>query len=119
MPTIAPLAIARLAAARAAACDGVVAVTPHPIGVAATYGPGGRVPGVEVVLGPPGRVTVHIRAALGIDLGTAAGAVRSVVADALDDGDPERSPWVVDVHVADVDDGAVRAGHGSLGGRLR
>lgn len=101
--SIAPLAMARLAAAAAEACDGVAAVTPGS-GVAATHGPGGRVDGVIVTPGAPGgaRVAVHIEVAPMGPLPELAAGVRAAVAAALADADPDRAPWTVDVHIVDL-----------------
>lgn len=105
MPTsIAALALARLVVRVAEACDGVAAVSPGPSGVAATHGPGGRVPGVVVHPSAPGgpNVTVHLVATLDQPLPQVAERVRAAAVTALAEADPDRAPWTVDVHVSDV-----------------
>ncbi|CAN5609804.1 MAG: hypothetical protein ACR2JF_08170 [Iamia sp.] len=110
--SVAPLALARLVARVAGACDGVEAVAPALPGVAATHGPGGRVPGVVVhPLAPGGpSVTVHVRVSLGRPLPAVADEIRRATIEALAQADPDRAPWTVDVHIADV----VLAGPASL-----
>lgn len=115
MPTVAPLAIARLVAATAVACDGVVAVTPGPFGVTATHGVGGRVPGVRVEAGQPGRVALHLSITMGRPIAALAADVRTAVAATLDRDVPDGAPWSVDVHVVDVDAPPVPSLPGRLG----
>ncbi len=102
--SLTPLALARLVAASASECDGVAAVAPGPSGVAATHGPGGRVPGV--ILRPAtaegATVTVHIVAEAVSSRPDLAAAVRTAVTSALDEAVPASAPWTVDVHVADL-----------------
>ena len=103
MPTsVAPLALARLAASTARSCAGVVSVDPGPSGVAATHGPGGRVPGVTLRI-PAGAATVHLVVGADRSLPEVAEDVRRSVAGALTEADPEPGRWTVDVHIADID----------------
>lgn len=94
--------VARAAATAARSHDDVVDLDRGLAGEFATYGLGGRVPGVRVELGPDGRTCVSLRLVVrfGRPLPDIGDEVRARVLAALADvADPE-----VRVHVADITD---------------
>lgn len=100
---VSAIAVAELVSVTAAAVDGVVAVTPEPGHVAATYGPGRRVAGVEVQRRADGdRIVIHVAVAFGSLLPSVAAAVRAAVTRALAEHLPGQAAPIVDVHIAQV-----------------
>lgn len=108
------IAVAEVVSIAAAAVDGVVAVAPEPGHPAATYGPGQRVPGVQVQRRADGdRIVVHVAVALGYRLPSLAAQVRAAVAAALAEHLPEQGAATVDVHISQVvePEGPGKGGH--------
>lgn len=102
---VAAIAVAELVSVTAASVAGVVAVAPEPGHSIATYGPGRRVPGVQVQRRPDGdRILVHVTAALGTHLPTLADEVRAALGSALADNLPEPVAPTIDVHIAQLVD---------------
>lgn len=103
--TVAPLAVARAVAVAAVAVPGVVALDHGRLDEFATYGRGGRVPGVAVRgLGAEQRVAVRIVVDGRRPVVPVAEAVRDAIVAAL--GDQPDGPPPIDVHIADVRDAA-------------
>lgn len=99
--TIAPLAVARAAAAAAVGVPGVVDLDAGRLGERATHGRGGRVPGVVVTgLGADQRVAVRIVVDGLRPVRPVADAVRDAVLAVLGDNPGGAPP--VDVHIADL-----------------
>lgn len=104
----APVEVARVVADAARSHRDVVDLDAGLAGEFATYGLGGRVPGVRVERDRDGRTQVQVRLVVRfgrplLDIGD---EVRSQVVAGLDDGEPD-----VHVHVADIVSGDAELDH--------
>lgn len=113
-PASSTLDVARSVADAARSVDDVVDLDAGVAGEFATYGLGGRVPGVRIDVDRTGRTFAHVRVVVrfGRPLPDIGDDVRARVAAALGDrtGDPE-----IDVHVADIVDASTSA-HQTISG---
>jgi uncharacterized alkaline shock family protein YloU len=95
-------AVATAASEAARRVEGVVELDAGPLATKVTYGNGGRVAGVTVHDGGPGRtVTLYLKVAWG-PIPEVAEAAMTAAADALDAVYPDDGPWRVDVEVVDI-----------------
>lgn len=107
MASTTSIGVARVAATAAQAVPGVLGLHAGTVGEVATYGEGGRVPGVRVRRTSPASVTLHLVVQFGRRVDDLADEVRERVVDALTSAHPTAGPPVVNVHIADVRTGPV------------
>ncbi|MGH9183529.1 MAG: hypothetical protein ACRDZ9_06940 [Acidimicrobiales bacterium] len=106
---VAPVTLARAAAAAATASPDVVRLDGGLVGELATYGGGSRVVGVRAEVGPRPRLEVRAVVRSGRPLAEIGDDLRRRVADRLEHRYPGLAP-VVDIHISDVEAAAEETG---------